>query len=155
MINWSFYITAFSMGLISSFHCVVMCGPLSFALPVNKFTPGGKAIAFLSYNSGRVFTYSLLGMLIGVAGYRAGIFGWQRGLSIFTGVIMLLMLVQKHIAWPGGGSTFSPRQPSFIYKLVLRSMKIEGIPGFFCIWDGQWTAALWDGLFRTRHCIEH
>ena len=24
MINWSFYITAFSMGLINSFHCLAM-----------------------------------------------------------------------------------------------------------------------------------
>jgi sulfite exporter TauE/SafE len=128
---WSFYITAFSMGLISSFHCVVMCGPLSFALPVGNLKPAGKRFAFLSYNLGRVFTYSLLGMIIGIAGYKAHFFGWQQLLSIFTGVILLVMLIQKHVSRPGPGFGFSSKGTSLIYRLVSRSMHIKGSAGFF------------------------
>ena len=125
------YITAFTMGLISSLHCVVMCGPLSFALPVGKLTSKGKSIAFLNYNFGRIVTYSMLGIIIGIAGDRARFFGWQQFLSILTGVILLVMLFQKYLIRTRTGSTFSSGRYSLISRLVWNCSRIKGNAGFF------------------------
>ncbi|HEX4869607.1 MAG TPA: sulfite exporter TauE/SafE family protein [Moraxellaceae bacterium] len=62
-------LTAWATGLLGSTHCVGMCGgisaALSFALPEDA-RRGGRLFAFqLAYNSGRILTYTLLGLLAG------------------------------------------------------------------------------------------
>jgi sulfite exporter TauE/SafE len=131
MNNLPLYITAFTMGLISSLHCVVMCGPLSFALPVGNLKARGKSIAFLNYNFGRVVTYSILGMIIGIGGNSARFFGWQQVLSIVTGVTLLIMLFQKYFLRPGTRSIFSSGRYTVISRLVWKCSQIKGNAGFF------------------------
>lgn len=63
-------LTAFLTGLLGSTHCVGMCGgisaALSFALPAQARL-GARFILFqLAYNSGRIFTYVLLGLGAGL-----------------------------------------------------------------------------------------
>ena len=86
---------AFSMGLMSSFHCVGMCGPIALALPVQK---GNKFVQFaglLTYNIGRASTYALLGLLLGSLGSSLAWIGYLRYLSIFSGMLMLV-----YVFWP-------------------------------------------------------
>jgi len=88
MVNTLPYL-AFSMGLMSSFHCVGMCGPIALALPVQQ---GNKFVRFtglLTYNTGRAFTYALLGMLLGTVGSSLVWLGYLRYLSVFSGFLML------------------------------------------------------------------
>jgi hypothetical protein len=83
---------AIALGLAGSLHCAAMCGPLMLALPVPA---GGAARALASrlvYQSGRVFTYCLLGSLAGAAGKTMLAAGAQRWLSIALGVAILLGL---------------------------------------------------------------
>ncbi|MVM38574.1 hypothetical protein GO730_15110 [Spirosoma sp. HMF3257] len=55
--------TAFLTGLISSLHCVGMCGPLVAALPVGRLAQGQRWKAVALYHTGRIATYSILGAL--------------------------------------------------------------------------------------------
>jgi len=57
------FITAFLTGLLGSFHCAGMCGPIALATPTVGNTTLQKAWAKLLYNLGRVTTYSLLGAI--------------------------------------------------------------------------------------------
>ncbi len=72
------YQVAFFIGLFGSVHCIGMCGPLAFAIPVaqNKWwlIVGDK----LLYNIGRVISYSFLGLLIGFIGRQFWIAGLQQ-----------------------------------------------------------------------------
>ncbi|MEX2514101.1 MAG: sulfite exporter TauE/SafE family protein [Cyclobacteriaceae bacterium] len=81
--------TAFILGLIGSFHCVGMCGPIALALSARdqKKYWGNK----LFYNMGRILTYSLLGALIGLVGFSLALTGIQQWLSIGMGVLILGM----------------------------------------------------------------
>ncbi|NOQ15802.1 MAG: sulfite exporter TauE/SafE family protein, partial [Methyloprofundus sp.] len=59
------------MGLFSSLHCVAMCGSiigtLSFSLKPEIRNDKSKMTAFiLSYNFGRIFSYMLAGLMIGL-----------------------------------------------------------------------------------------
>jgi sulfite exporter TauE/SafE len=78
------------LGFIGSLHCVGMCGPLALALPFQS----GKGSVFLNqflYQSGRILSYTLLGFLAGLAGESFFIAGWQQGLSIVSGILIIIM----------------------------------------------------------------
>lgn len=81
------------LGLAGSLHCVGMCGPLAFGLPVHQLSPGKKAAALALYHSGRIITYSLLGLVFGLAGRRLYLAGMQQALSIALGSIILLYFI--------------------------------------------------------------
>lgn len=93
-------ISAFVMGLLSSFHCIGMCGAIAFSLPTQYATPGKKVAGILLYNGGRILTYSLLGMLLGIAGRQLHLAGFQQWFSIIAGLFILLVLVQSFFKMP-------------------------------------------------------
>lgn len=78
------------MGLVGSLHCLGMCGPIAFALPVHSTVMRIKLIKYGLYNIGRVFTYSLLGIVIGFAGKGLVITGMQQIVSVAAGVLMII-----------------------------------------------------------------
>lgn len=86
-------IAAISLGLLGSFHCIGMCGPIALALPVHQSSPLRKTVAILLYNSGRIVTYSLLGLLFGIIGEGFAVFGLQQILSISLGILILLSII--------------------------------------------------------------
>ncbi|WP_229217087.1 sulfite exporter TauE/SafE family protein [Dyadobacter luteus] len=86
---------AFTMGLMSSFHCIGMCGPIALALPVQKGNRLQQFAALIVYNSGRAITYALLGMLIGSVGASLAWIGYLRYLSVLAGFAMLI-----YVFWP-------------------------------------------------------
>jgi sulfite exporter TauE/SafE len=79
---------AFFIGLFGSIHCIGMCGPLAFALPVGQ----SKWLLLwdkLSYQFGRIFSYAILGLIIGLLGRQMWLLGMQRGLSLISGAIII------------------------------------------------------------------
>lgn len=86
-------LSAFAIGLFGSLHCIGMCGPIAIALPV----PNTSTISFITgrllYNIGRVLTYSFLGAVFGLLGSRFVIAGFQQGISIVLGVIILIVVL--------------------------------------------------------------
>ncbi len=86
-------ISAFSIGLLGSFHCVGMCGPIALALPVNSKSAFRRTLAILIYNIGRVITYGLLGFVMGLVGKSFSLFGFQQWASIIAGAGVLLFLL--------------------------------------------------------------
>lgn len=88
---------AISMGLISSFHCVGMCGPIALALPVHKGTRTQQIAGVLAYNAGRTLTYATFGIVIGTLGASLAWLGVLRYASMGIGVAMLL-----YVLWPSG-----------------------------------------------------
>lgn len=83
----------FLFGIIGSFHCVGMCGPIALSLPVGK----GSGLSFfwgrLLYNLGRITTYAVLGALAGLLGHSLQLAGMQQALSIVSGALILLLVV--------------------------------------------------------------
>lgn len=81
--------TAFLLGLAGSLHCAGMCGPLAMALPATGGGRGGFWAGRLAYNGGRLVTYSLLGLVLGLVGKSLALAGVQRWVSIVAGVVVL------------------------------------------------------------------
>ncbi|MEN5089038.1 sulfite exporter TauE/SafE family protein [Sphingobacterium faecium] len=91
----SYLYFAFFMGLFGSIHCAVMCGPLLLAIQGSQELTWKIALNKLFYQVGRILTYGIFGIVLGMVGKIASIQGWQMGLSLFTGIILLIIgLVQ-------------------------------------------------------------
>ncbi|GAB3929921.1 sulfite exporter TauE/SafE family protein [Mucilaginibacter myungsuensis] len=80
---------AFFIGLFGSVHCVGMCGPLAFAVPVSKRVWWYIVSDKILYNLGRVISYTLLGFLIGFVGRQLWISGMQQGVSLLSGLLII------------------------------------------------------------------
>ncbi len=86
-------ITPLTIGLIGSFHCIGMCGPIVVALPLKKHNLASKILGTILYNSGRVITYSLIGLLFGMLGRGIRLAGFQQWTSILLGVTMIVSVL--------------------------------------------------------------
>lgn len=87
------WISALLLGLLGSFHCVGMCGPIAFLLPVDRSNVYKKNFQIFLYHFGRIFSYSLLGLLFGILGKGLSLFGIQQQLSIGIGIVMIALVV--------------------------------------------------------------
>ncbi|MDO9615858.1 MAG: sulfite exporter TauE/SafE family protein, partial [Bacteroidota bacterium] len=87
------FITPLTIGLIGSFHCIGMCGPIVVALPLKKHNLISKISEAVLYNSGRVVTYSILGILFGLLGRGIHMAGFQQWTSILLGAAMIISVL--------------------------------------------------------------
>ena len=95
--TWTLIIAGFSLGVISSLHCVGMCGPIAMALPVQHQDRQTRFLSITLYHTGRILTYALLGLLVGMAGRNIFLAGFQRWLSIIVGIVVLAYMIQTYI----------------------------------------------------------
>jgi len=86
-------LAGFILGLLGSFHCAAMCGPIALALPRSK-SEYDFILGRTLYNTGRVITYSLLGLIFGLFGERIFIGEFQQTVSFYIGVGMLFYLAK-------------------------------------------------------------
>lgn len=82
------YLAAFAMGLFSSLHCIGMCGSIisTLTLSLKPEIRNKKSTLLpyvLNYNIGRIFSYSIAGLLAGLAGNLLILpFGTDHGFRI-------------------------------------------------------------------------
>ncbi|MCB0453850.1 MAG: sulfite exporter TauE/SafE family protein [Aequorivita sp.] len=84
--------TALIFGLLGSFHCVGMCGPIAFLLPVGRSNNLKKVVQISLYHFGRILAYGIIGFIFGLVGKSLNLFGFQQQLSILIGVLMLAVI---------------------------------------------------------------
>lgn len=85
--------TALIFGLVSSLHCIGMCGPIAMMLPVDRNNPTKKALQILLYHAGRLTSYATLGLLFGLLGKGLYLAGMQQRFSIVLGILMILIAI--------------------------------------------------------------
>lgn len=89
----NFLFTALGIGLIGSFHCVGMCGPIALALPFSRKNNWQALGSILLYNAGRILTYALLGVAIGSVGQGLFLIGLQSWFAIGTAILLIIAAI--------------------------------------------------------------
>lgn len=93
-LNNASYAVLFVIGVITSIHCVGMCGGIMLSQSLGKeSTNKFEAIKpALMYNAGRVIAYTILGGVIGAIGsvFTLSLTA-KAGLQLFAGVFMIMM----------------------------------------------------------------
>ena len=85
--------SAVLIGFLGSLHCVGMCGPIAFMLPVDRTDNLKKFGQIFIYHFGRLIAYALMGLLFGFLGKGLYMFGMQQKLSIAIGALMILTVL--------------------------------------------------------------
>ncbi len=86
-------LSAIIIGALGSLHCVGMCGPIAFMLPVDQSNNLKKISQILLYHAGRLLAYGIIGLLFGLLGKGLYVFGLQQKLSILAGLTMILAVL--------------------------------------------------------------
>lgn len=98
-----------------------MCGPLVLALPIRKYSARLQLLYTFLYHASRIFTYSILGFVLGTIGNKIWTLGFFNVLSIALGFILLSWTVLSF-------SNFLPKSAQLISTFLSR--KISQIMSF-------------------------
>lgn len=122
---------ALAMGFVGSLHCVGMCGPIALAMPYGRFSTTKSIIARLLYQLGRLSTYTLMGLVLGMMGLSIKMFGGQQHLSIVLGVTLIVAVLipmafrrLKHVIFP-------IRLNTWIKNTLGKTIQIDSYPAFW------------------------
>lgn len=117
-------LAAFTMGVLGSFHCVGMCGPLALSLPLSSDSRFAKFYGALLYNSGRIVTYAAFGLLFGAIGSTVAVFGFQQWLSVILGLLIIVFVIlpkrMNVFQKSNAGTWFYERTRASLGKLFLQ-----------------------------------
>jgi sulfite exporter TauE/SafE len=86
-------ISALVLGLMGSFHCAGMCGPIAIALPLHGNSIAGKILGGTLYNLGRTLTYGIMGAIFGLLGQGVAMIGFQQKVSVIMGSLMIISVL--------------------------------------------------------------
>lgn len=85
--------SALILGLLSSLHCIGMCGPIAMMLPLDRSSEAKRILQLLLYHTGRLFSYASLGLIFGIAGRGIYLAGFQQQLSIIAGIMIIIIVM--------------------------------------------------------------
>lgn len=115
-------ISAIALGFASGFHCIGMCGPIALSMGLTKKQAANFYLQNLTYQFGRIFTYSVLGALLGIIGQGFEMAGFQKYLTIIAGILLIIMAVFSF-----GGKDFASKIPflsKFLYRVKMNLGKL-------------------------------
>ena len=132
----------FVIGLLTSVHCVAMCGGICLSQCVpKKQSVEHKLGRFemiqpsLLYNFGRVISYTVIGGIVGGIGSVVSFSGTMKGLvQLLAGVFMVIMGLNMLNIFPGLRK-FNPRMPKIFAKTIY-AKKINSSPLYIGILNG-------------------
>lgn len=115
-------LSAIALGFASGFHCVGMCGPIALSMGLTKKQATNFYLQNLTYQFGRILSYSLLGAVLGIVGEGFEMAGIQRYLTIGVGVLLIIMALFSF-----GGKDFASKIPflsKFLYSVKMNLGKL-------------------------------
>lgn len=114
----------FAVGLVTSLHCVAMCGGINLSQCVSYRQPeaGGNGASkikpSLMYNMGRVLSYTMIGGIVGGLGTVVSFSGAARGIvAVISGAFMIIVGLNMLNAFPWLRK-INPRLPKAFSRLA-------------------------------------
>jgi len=112
------YTTAFGLGFFGGAHCIGMCGgimaALSFAVP--EANRSERLLLLLSYNIGRISSYTIMGVLLGSLGALADGGHGLSVLRLIAGALLIAMGLYLGNWWRG--LTLLEKAGGFLWRFI-------------------------------------
>lgn len=103
MIDPVIFLPLFIMGLVSSAHCIGMCGgimgALTMAIPANA--RAARWMILVAYNLGRIASYVFMGVLVGLFAEQFAAWGGSVILRVLAGTLLIAMGLYLADWWRG------------------------------------------------------
>ncbi|HEY5585849.1 MAG TPA: sulfite exporter TauE/SafE family protein [Ruminiclostridium sp.] len=114
----------FAVGLLTSLHCIAMCGGINLSQCVSykygesETSKMTKLKPSLMYNTGRVISYTIIGGIAGALGSAVTFSGTAKGIvAILSGLFMVIMGLNMLNIFPWLRK-FNPRMPKIFGNKV-------------------------------------
>jgi sulfite exporter TauE/SafE/copper chaperone CopZ/plastocyanin domain-containing protein len=115
----------FVIGLLTSLHCVAMCGGINLSQCVPQQLPAGDSNTRLAtlkpsllYNLGRVISYTVVGGIVGAVGSVVSFSGAAKGIvQLAAGIFMVIMGLNMLNIFPWL-KKLNPRMPKIFAKKI-------------------------------------
>lgn len=118
------YGVLFTVGLLTSLHCISMCGGINLSQCVSYRIEAVEKGSFsklkpsLLYNGGRVSSYTVIGGIVGALGSLVSFPGRMKGIvAIVSGIFMIIMGINMLNIFPWL-KRLNPRMPKKFRNLV-------------------------------------
>ncbi|MDR2029732.1 MAG: sulfite exporter TauE/SafE family protein [Treponema sp.] len=108
------------IGLVTSVHCVAMCGGINLSQCLSPAPAGGGRVLLpaVFYNAGRVISYTAAGILVGALGSVVSVSGPFRGMvQLAAGLFMVIMGINMLGFFPAL-RRFTPRLPQIFARKI-------------------------------------
>jgi sulfite exporter TauE/SafE/copper chaperone CopZ len=129
--NTSFSVL-FIIGMITSLHCVAMCGGINLSQSISNVQNEKEKSKFskfkpsLLYNFGRVISYTVIGGIVGALGSVVSISGTGKAfVSIIAGAFMVIMGLNLMNMFPSLRK-FNPRMPKIFARKINKGKMNKG-----------------------------
>lgn len=103
MIDLTIILSLFTLGLVSSTHCIGMCGgimgALTMAIPAQAKAKRG--LILVAYNLGRIASYTFMGLLAGFFAEQIAALGGVIILRVLAGLLLIAMGLYLANWWRG------------------------------------------------------
>lgn len=132
--------SALALGFASGFHCIGMCGPIALSLGLTRKQATNYYLQNLTYQFGRIFTYTFLGAVLGMVGQGFHMAGFQRFLTIGVGIMLIFMSIFSF-----GGKDFASKIP-FLSKFLFTVKKNLGTILQNADYRSRFTAGILNGF---------
>ncbi|MDR2608264.1 MAG: sulfite exporter TauE/SafE family protein [Treponema sp.] len=136
----------FIIGLVTSVHCVAMCGGINLSQTLQKHGQGTgvpkvrSRLALLVpsalYNGGRIVSYTLVGILAGALGSVISVSGrFQGAVQLIAGIFMVIMGINMLGFFPAL-RRFNLRMPKFFAGKIDKEREANSNPLFIGLLNG-------------------
>ena len=115
-------ISMFTLGLVTSVHCVSMCGPLVVTYAVKGEEDGPwyrKLIPNGAYQAAKIVSYMTVGLLLGAVGSAFNLDSIRPYVMMVAGVFMIIMGLGMTGLAPWA-ARLTPRPPKFLMTWIMK-----------------------------------
>ncbi|MHB8805534.1 MAG: sulfite exporter TauE/SafE family protein [Coriobacteriia bacterium] len=112
------FLPSLTLGLITSLHCVSMCGPMvvTYALKgTEDGTVAQRVVPNLAYQAAKIVSYMLVGLLLGAVGSAFNLDAVRPYVMLVAGAFMIVLALGMtgRVPW---AARFTPRPPKFLLR---------------------------------------
>jgi len=119
------FVSMLALGLVTSLHCVSMCGPMVVTYAV-KGEEGGpwhrKLIPNLAYQGAKITSYVIVGVALGAIGSAFNLDGVRPYIMLLAGVFMIIMGLGMTGKAPWA-ARLTPRPPKFLITQLSKARR--------------------------------
>ena len=121
----SLFVPMLVLGLVTSVHCVAMCGPLVLTYAVKGETDGPwhrRLTPNAAYQGAKILSYMTVGLVLGLIGSAFNLAGIRGYVMLFAAVFMILLGLNMTglVPW---FRYLTPRPPRFLMKALTKLRK--------------------------------
>jgi len=114
------FLPMFTLGLVTSLHCVSMCGPmvLTYALKgAEDGTVAQRIVPNLAYQAAKIVSYMLVGLVLGAIGSAFNLDAVRPYVMVLAGIFMIVLALGMtgRVPW---AAKLQPRPPRFLVRAL-------------------------------------